>query len=63
MKCTKCGNPQVIITYFVEDKKKSGGCYKKITGNVKRIDKVYNYIILIDSTKIFIDDIISIIKC
>ena len=56
-------NPQVIITYFVEDKKKSGGCYKKITGNVKRIDKVYNYIILIDSTKIFIDDIISIIKC
>ncbi len=55
--------PQVVITYFIKDKKKSGGCYKKITGNIKKIDKVYNYIILTDYTKIFIDDIISIIKC
>ncbi|HIS39196.1 MAG TPA: hypothetical protein IAB45_06825 [Candidatus Onthousia faecavium] len=55
--------PQVVITYFVKDKKKSGGHYKKITGNIKKIDKVYNYIILTDCTKIFIDDIISIIKC
>lgn len=52
--------PKVSITYFVPDKKKRGGMYQTITANVKRIDEVYKQIILTNSTKIPIDDIIEI---
>lgn len=31
--------PEVTITYFEHDKKKSGGAYIDITGTVKRIDE------------------------
>lgn len=32
--------PKVSITYFVPDNKKSGGVYKTISGNVRRIDEI-----------------------
>lgn len=52
--------PKVTITYFVKDEKKSGGCYKTITGNVRVIDEIYKRIILIDNTIISFDSIVSI---
>ena len=52
--------PRVTITYFVKDEKKSGGCYKTITGNVRVIDEIYKRIILIDNTIISFDSIVSI---
>ncbi len=51
--------PTLNIIYFVLDKKKSGGKYMEITGNVKKID-MYNNMIYIDDKKIFIHDIIRI---
>ncbi len=53
-------NPKVTITYFVADKKKSGGSYQKITDNIKKIDEIDRYIILMNQIKIYIDDIIDI---
>ena len=52
--------PSATFTYFVPDKKKSGGSYNTITGNVRRIDLVDNVIILTNKKKILIDDIIGI---
>jgi hypothetical protein len=52
--------PEVTITYFVADKKKSGGSYVKITGNVKKIDSVDKVVIMIDKKKIPMKDILSI---
>ena len=52
--------PKVTITYFVKDEKKSGGCYKTITSNVKIVDEVYKRIILIDNTIISFDNVIDI---
>ena len=52
--------PTATFTYFVTDKKKSGGSYNTITGNVRRIDLVNNVIILTNKKKIIIDDIIGI---
>lgn len=52
--------PKVTITYFVPDKKKSGGEYKTLTSNVKVVDDVYKQIILKNGAKIFNDDIINI---
>lgn len=52
-------NPYVSITYFVSDKVKSGGSYKNLSGNVRKID-LYKNVIVIDDKKIFINDIVDI---
>lgn len=52
--------PEVAITYYVPDNKKSGGVYKTISGNVKRIDEVEKCIIFTNKLKIFFSNIISI---
>ena len=51
--------PVVSIRYFIPDKSKSGGSYKKIEGIVKKIDLYKNFIIIGDN-KINIYDIIDI---
>ena len=48
--------PEVVITYFVHDNKKSGGVYKTISGNVKRIDEVEKCIIFTNKSKVFFYD-------
>lgn len=53
-------NPEVSITYFIPDKKKDGGEYITITGIVRRIDIVNNLIIMIDKTKIKMQDVLNI---
>ena len=49
--------PEVTITYFEPDKKKSGGAYNSITGIVKRIDEYEHLVIMKDGARIFIDSI------
>lgn len=53
-------SPKVKITYFVPDKRKAGGKYitKEIT--VKKLDEYNQLIILSDSTKVLINDIIQL---
>ena len=52
--------PEVTITYFEPDKKKSGGAYVSITGIVKRIDEYEHLVIMTDGKKINIEDIYGI---
>lgn len=52
--------PRVTFTYFIYDKKKIGGKYIPITERVSKIDKINNYVILADKTKIPINEIINI---
>ena len=52
--------PEVTITYFEPDKKKSGGAYIDITGTVKRIDEYECLVIMTDGKKIRIEDIFAI---
>lgn len=52
--------PEVSITYFQPDKKKSGGAYITVTGRVKKIDAYERTVIMQDDTKIPIDDIFEI---
>ena len=54
--------PQVTITYFIKDQRKSGGSYKTIITNIKKIDEINKTITLIEGPKINIDDIINISK-
>ena len=52
--------PEVSITYFVADNKKSGGSYKTIFGIVKRIDEYERLVLMRDGMKIPIEDIFEI---
>lgn len=52
--------PYVFIQYFVEDKRKQGGEYVSIQGNVKKIDEYSQKIVFEEGTEVAIDDILEI---
>ncbi len=52
--------PEITVTYFAPDKKKSGGAYISVTGHVKRLDTEKRSVIFSDNTEIHFDDIYDI---
>ena len=52
--------PLIKVTYFVADKKKSGGKYATGQGNLKRIDEYNKTYLFTDGTIIPISDIVQI---
>ncbi len=52
--------PEISLTYFVPDNKKSGGRYLNITSHLEKIDLYNDIIILTNNKKIPISDIINI---
>ncbi len=52
--------PQVAITYFKPDMKKSGGAYAAHRGYVKKIAEDERTIVMTDGAKILIDAIIDV---
>ena len=52
--------PEISVTYFVPDKKKSGGAYVTANGRLKQIDEYEQLIILTDGKKIPIQEVYSI---
>lgn len=53
-------NPEVCITYFVKDKKKSGGTYITTNSQIKKIDSFERVVVLVNGDSIKIDDILDI---
>lgn len=53
-------SPDVSITYFLADKKKSGGKYVIKRGSIRKIREFESDIIFEDNTIISIDDILHI---
>ena len=54
------GQPEVSITYFKPDNRKSGGAYITAAGCVKKIDEYEHAVVMQDDTRILIDQIIAI---
>lgn len=52
--------PEVSVTYFVPDSKKSGGSYTTVTGAVKSVEEYERMVVLTDKTIIPIDRIYAI---
>lgn len=52
--------PEVKITLFIPDKRKSGGSYETVTGFVKRIDECDGTVVFTDHRAVFIADIYDI---
>lgn len=53
-------NINVIITYFVPDKRKKGGAYKKTEGVIRKIDLYKHTIVMMDKAEVSIDMITEI---
>ncbi len=52
--------PKVMVTYFVQDKKKPGGSYQTVRGQLKKIDEHAGVLTLRDGMSIPFDDILSL---
>ncbi|MEI8201313.1 MAG: hypothetical protein WCG21_14745 [Eubacteriales bacterium] len=52
--------PEISITYFQPDQRKSGGAYITAAGCVKKIDEYEHAVVMQDDTRIPIDQIIAI---
>lgn len=53
--------PEVVVTYFVHDHKKTGGKYITATVNIVKIDEVNNAIVTADGIKIAVHNILEIV--
>ena len=49
--------PEITVTYFRQDEKKSGGAYVTVTGSAKQVDDVNKMLLLHDGKAIPIKDI------
>ncbi len=52
--------PEVKITYFKPDERKSGGEYVTVTGTVKKVDDFERLITMQNGTKIPMDDVFAV---
>lgn len=52
--------PEVEITYFKPDERKSGGEYVTVTGTVKKVDDFERLITMQNGTKIPMDDVLAV---
>jgi len=53
-------HPQITLTYFRPDSRKSGGAYVTVSGKVKKIDAYTQTLVLIDNTAIELQKICKI---
>lgn len=53
-------HPEIYVTYFIHDERKSGGAYVTVTGQVKRVDEYERHLILVDGSKIPLDEIMEL---
>lgn len=53
-------HPEITVTYFQPDLKKSGGRYVTVTGCVKKLDMYEYHIVMADGLRIHLDDILEL---
>ena len=52
--------PEVTITYFQPDERKDGGRYLSVTGAIRKIEPYDRMILLVDQTRIPMDEVYEI---
>ena len=53
-------HPQVSLTYFVQDEKKSGGAYRTVTGTVRKLDSFAKTLTLTDGTVVPMEEMVHV---
>ncbi len=54
------GHPEIVVTYFLPDEKKSGGSYLTAAGALKKLDDYAHMLVMLDGTEIPIVDILDV---
>ena len=54
------GRPEITVTYFVPDMKKSGGAYQTLSGKLKKLDELNEEMTLTDGTRIPLKHIMTL---
>lgn len=52
--------PEITVTYFVPDARKTGGAYETVTGKLKKLDPHRQVLLLTDGTEIHFHRILEI---
>lgn len=52
--------PEVTVTWFRPDERKSGGAYITTTGRLKKIDEIERVLVLTDGARIPLEDVASL---
>lgn len=52
--------PELSVTYFKADSRKTGGAYITVHGSIKKVEECYNLLTLTDGTEIPLTDISDI---
>lgn len=52
--------PEITVTHFIRDKRKTGGAYVAYTGRLRLIDGIKRKLFFTDSTEISIDNVYDI---
>ena len=52
--------PEITVTWFQPDERKDGGAYLTATGRLKKLDAIQRMLVLVDGTKILLDDVASL---
>ncbi len=53
-------HPEVTVTYFCPDEKKTGGAYETVTGLVKKVDEYAGELVFTDGRRIALGTIIEL---
>ena len=53
-------HPEVSVTYFVPDERKSGGAYVTVAGRVKKVDEYQRLLLLTDGTRIPLTEVLEL---
>ena len=52
--------PEITVTWFQPDEKKAGGAYATITGRLRKIDEAEKALVLLDGTKIPLENVMEL---
>lgn len=53
-------HPEVSVTYFVPNERKSGGTYVTVAGRVKKVDEYQRLLLLTDGTRIPLTEVLEL---
>ena len=53
-------HPEITVTCFIPDRRKQGGAYGTLKGNLKKIDLSRRTMVMLDGTEISLDDVVDI---
>ena len=52
--------PEITVTWFQPDERKDGGAYVTVTGRLKKIDETERALVLLDGTRIPLQDVVGL---